>query len=261
MAPMVRRMSRSWAECHDRVNHGCVSIGKTSAPRTGASTRCGYGGCHPVKELSPDAIERAVGGERRALEQLIETYSIVIERVVAKRLRPVSCRYMPHALEELKNELIQDFWVRVLRQERRLLRSYDPERTALSKYLRMKAWSHVTERYYRRLNLETRSMDEREAGQIPCSSEDMESRLAAIDLASYMRDELKGDLSERERRTLEGWLLGLKAREVADMLGITLDAAYQALGRARRKAARLGERHLSERAAEAGLIRSRGDRS
>ncbi len=204
----------------------------------------------------------AIRGDRRALQRLISTHWNVVERVIAGRLRRAAGGYRVGALPQLKADLVQGFWERMLRDDRKALRRWDPERGTLATFLRMKAWSYVSEREFRPRARLLLPFDESIEGQADPESFDVEVRFALRRILHASPERGPQPLSARDRTMLLAiYEEGLTAKELAARLGVTENVVFQTVSRARKKLAQvLEDPEFTPRAAAGpslGLPRSR----
>lgn len=191
-----------------------------------------------MKDLDPSQIQRAKAGHASALSALIELYGRIVEGVVTEFLYAVGAFHGPAELEQIAQDIVQDFWEYMLRDERKVLQRYDPLRAKLSTYITMRAGYFCRDRYKRRYRHKHVSLpyDEAIAWEAVERVQELESRYVLVDLVRRLTDLIELTFPPRQRQMFHVITQeGLTHREAAARFGTTENAAGRAYNRARKR--------------------------
>ncbi len=189
-------------------------------------------------ELDPELIEDAItGGSRAAFIRLYHHYEGKVRYSVARAA-------LKSGRGRDVEELIQEVWCRLLKNDRRLLSYYDPDRGHFGPYISCVAYQQALyvlnlQRYKAlanaRENDEQMMLDER--------STEFVAEMIQSDYFQKLLSTLDDELSAAERVLLREHYLGERSlRDLAEQLEITEDTIYQRNRRLKKKLARIGER-------------------
>jgi RNA polymerase sigma factor (sigma-70 family) len=208
----------------------------------------------PPAELDADVIERAVvGGSPEALIRVYRHYGGRVRHAIA---RAALAAGHSHDIADLT----QDVWARLLHDDRRLLRYYDPGRGEggcpfgpfLCHIARQQAWQ-VLHREHRKVLGEgvVGGIDE----LVDEGALELTARLVQSDLFRKLLREVDERLGEHDRVLLrEHHVYGRTLRSVAQELGVSEAALYKRNERLKRKLAKVAERLVAEsRSSGAGV--------
>lgn len=152
------------------------------------------------------SLRKLTAGDKRAWDAFVDRFSGVIYSAV----RNAIAARRPDVNEEDVRDLVQGVFIRLVKEEYRLLKSYDPSRASLVTWLTIVARSAAID-FLRRRSLPTVPLDER-ALQL----KDEKARLPALPLKMHA-----GLLPPRQRLILH--LIfdrGLSTSEIARTLGV-----------------------------------------
>ena len=152
-----------------------------------------------------DLLRRCLAGEAEAWERWVAEVAPLIQRAVVRTL----LRHAGSASEDEAGDLTQEVFLRLVRDDCRLLRSYDPGRSALSTWLTLVARSTAIDGLRRR-RLRLTSLDER-AVEAPAVEAPAPAALAVPAGLLSPRQELVLKLLFEDER---------EVREVARLLGV-----------------------------------------
>ncbi|MEW6356153.1 MAG: sigma-70 family RNA polymerase sigma factor [Planctomycetota bacterium] len=82
-------------------------------------------------------LTACLSGDKRAWDAFVERYASVLFAAVQRTFR----RYMPDHETDLVHDAVQEVFVRLVKSDFRLLRSYDPARSSITTWLTMVARS------------------------------------------------------------------------------------------------------------------------
>jgi len=144
-------------------------------------------------------------GDKRQWDEFVEQYSALIYSVIRKLL----LLYRKEVQDWDLNEIFQEVFVRLIKDEYRLLKTYDPGKAALSTWLTIVTRSTTID-YLRRIPAQHQPLDNIEVA----SSNDENEVFSSIDLPKHL-------LTSRQKLVLE--LLfekDLDVSEAAAVLGV-----------------------------------------
>lgn len=187
-------------------------------------------------ELDPKTLQRALDGNRAAFEALYRHYAGIVRGAVAARLR--AWPRLDLQLEDVLNEV----WVQMLADDRRVLRLYDPRRGPFGYFIKLVAASRASSLVRRRTRHEPLPLSAAPEGEAR-----IERALLQRDfiesLWALVRPRLKEVDEELFMRVMVG---GEETKDVAPELGLKQDAAYQRIARLRARLVRLATELLQD---------------
>ncbi len=175
----------------------------------------------------PATIRRALAGDRRAARRLAERVAPVIR---ARVLRMTRGRRGPGGLDT--DDLIHEVWCRLLDDDGRRLRGYDPERgKTFEGYVSMVAGQLVATMAEKHAAAKRRAPggegELTEAQHVADAIADPEQIAAGRDLHGALWRHLEGQLSERGQAVLAlVYTDGLSVDEAADRMGVRKQVVY-----------------------------------
>lgn len=187
-------------------------------------------------ELDPTVVERAVvGGSRSAFIELYRHYEGKVRYGVARAAMKLGRR-------RDVDELVQEVWCRLMSDERRILRYYDPERGRFGPFI---GWVAYQQTLYV-LNLQrnrARAGDAVESeALVDEGSTQFVAELFQRDFFQKLLARVDAELAPHDRVILrEHYLGGRTIREIAEELGAKEDAIYQRNRRLKKKLATIVE--------------------
>lgn len=196
--------------------------------------------CETVHPLTPSVIRAALGGDRLALERLVEEILPVVQSeaayVLARRAR-VAGRDPRGELEDMVQDVCELLWS----NGGRLLLAWDPERgRGLTSFVRMIARRRIARLLERRTTITEATGDVETAGQL--ESEDgseaaiIERAIALDEALSFLEDRLE----PAEQCLFELFFVQERpVDEVARALEISAHAVHGRCNRLRQKVERL----------------------
>ncbi len=131
----------------------------------GGFARCLPGPPHrrPLAEHAMDVdLQACINGDKRAWDLFVERYAGLIVAAVGRSIRGQAAR------RDLEDP-VQEVFVRLIKDDYRLLRSYDPNRSSLSTWLTMVARSVAIDQV-RRSRLPTVPLEPQEVAEAPPAS-------------------------------------------------------------------------------------------
>lgn len=176
-----------------------------------------------------EEIERALAGEREAVDALVRKLRPVLQTEIGFALLPLSRSQGRDARQETL-DLVQDVLMSLLADDGKLLRRWEPARgSSLESFVRLIARRHVARvvRSKRRNPYAERPLPGETLDLQPSGGPELEHRLEARDRLDHMLDHVRQRLDERGLLLFE--LLYVEERSVEDVCaatGMTRDAVY-----------------------------------
>lgn len=178
-----------------------------------------------LTRLSPteehDLVQRLLADDHRAWERFSDNYSRVIQRCIARVLN----RFGGLTNDEDCREVYSILLLQLLKNDKRKLRSYDPERgTRLSTWLGMLA----THAAYDFLRCRRRDPRTEECDQEPPSSgAPTPYDICAVREQVRRVEALLGDFSDKDRQFVSLYFEeGLEPEQIAEQMGISVKTVY-----------------------------------
>jgi RNA polymerase sigma factor (sigma-70 family) len=192
-----------------------------------------------LPELDPTIILEAIGGSQAGFLRLYHHYADKVRYAVARAAQRAG---------HVRNidELCQEVWCRLLDNERRLLRRYDPSRGGFESFVSTVAYQQATVaigRYQRQVpHVEPEVGDEELADD---GASQFAEDLIQSELFHKLLDRVDAELDDDERLLLrEVHLEQRTCRSVAAQLGVSENAIYKRSERLKKKLAHMAEELL-----------------
>lgn len=191
---------------------------------------------HP--ELSPQRVAAVLEGDRDAFAELYRCYSPRVRAAVVTAIRFRS------DLATHLDDLLSEVWARLLADDCRQLRAYQPSRGPLGHYLRMRAWAlarMVAAQYLRRADRV--ELDDPFVSMF--ADGDLEDRLQSRDVLERLYDMVRSRLDAKDLALFEQvYVQGQRIESVGQTLGLRRDAAYRRSHRLQAKIERIAQELL-----------------
>lgn len=186
-------------------------------------------------ELATERVMAALDGDRSAFTDLYRCYAPTVRSAVAAVVRH-RAELHPH-----HEDIVAEVWTRLLADDRRRLRTFDPSRGPFGYYLRMRAFALgrvVADNVLRR----ARTVELDDPFHSTFGRDELEGQVLGRDELMRLERAVREQLAEVDLALFEQVLvLGRKVGEVAEELGLGRDAAYRRSHRLRRKVATIAE--------------------
>ncbi|MEM9454412.1 MAG: sigma-70 family RNA polymerase sigma factor [Myxococcota bacterium] len=191
---------------------------------------------HP--ELSPERVAAVLEGDREAFAELYRCYSLRVRAAVATAIR-----FRADLAPQL-DDLLSEVWARLLADNCRQLRNYQPSRGPLGYYLRMRAWALA--RLVVAQHLRRADRVEYDDPLVSMSADDgLEDRLQSRDILERLHDMVRSRLDATDLALFEQvYVQGQRIESVGRALGLRRDAVYRRSHRLQAKIARIAEELL-----------------
>lgn len=192
----------------------------------------------PKEKMDLDRIRLAINGDDpAAFRELYNTYGPDLRYGVRRFIRKVP-RLKPH-----QEDIMSRAWERLLGRERKLLRSFDPGKGTFTYFIRLVGANTAWQEADRRGQPSLCSADvDVERMTSDSNGGDIERLIADRELLSQVDARLRKDLSERDLMLLEQvFILRRSAKEVAELLDMSVEAVWAATTRLRKKLEPVGK--------------------
>jgi RNA polymerase sigma factor (sigma-70 family) len=188
--------------------------------------------------VEPKDIDRALAGDRKAVDALVRTLRPVIQAEVGFALLPI-CRSQGRDVRQDTLDLVQGVLMSLLADDGKQLRRWDPARgRSLESFVRLIARRHVAGvvRSKRRSPYAELPWPDETLDLQPGGGPDLEHRIEARERLDRMLDHVRERLDERGLLLFE--LLYVEERsieEACEATGMTRDAVYAWRSRLKRQ--------------------------
>ncbi|MEM9456483.1 MAG: sigma-70 family RNA polymerase sigma factor [Myxococcota bacterium] len=184
-------------------------------------------------------LVEAIGGSPSAFEQLYDRYADKVRYAVARAA-------LQRGRTQEIDELTQEVWCRMLDDDRRLLRHYDPRRGRLAPFISMVAYQQallVTRRHQRHSERVEAEVDDETF--VDGKSSRFVEELIHGELFYKLIKRANAELREGDRMLLRALYLDQKTyRSIASQLGVSPNAIYKRSERLKKKLADMVEELL-----------------